>query len=429
MKCENESDCITRARNEKAMNEASHLSAEVPSLWGSQPGDRSPSRWEGARRIELLHLFADNVYGRTPEGGGVADAHVSSPPQSIFDGLGTRSEIEVTLFGPIGRVRISLLLYLPRGASETNPAPAFLGLNFKGNHSTTHDPQVSISRGWMPALAARGDEARRWPIEMILARGYAVATAHNAELEPDRDGAAGEGVRRMFPTMDAGATGPASMWGTIGAWSWGLSRLLDVLQEHAAVDGSAVIAHGHSRLGKTALWAAAQDSRFAAVISNDSGCAGASLFRHKAGENVRMITETFPHWFTSTFTAFRDSEDTLPIDQHLLLAALLPRPVHVASASEDFHADPRGEYLSTLYASPIAELYGQRGTLPVNVRRERGNDIRASVAETLPFPPLDTRIGGRLSYHRRTGPHDVLAEDWKHFLDFADEQVVKRVVG
>lgn len=242
---------------------------------------------------------------------------------------------------------------------------------------------------------------------------------HCAEIEEDAPGLAATGVCGLFHGAAELAAPAPDMWGTIGAWAWGLSRILDVLQTIPAIDATRAIVHGHSRLGKTALWAAAQDPRFAAAISNDSGCVGASLFRHAAGETITMITDVFPHWFARNLNAYRDDLDALPIDQHHLLALLAPRPVHVASATQDAHADPRGEFLSTLYASPIFELYGYHGTLPAALAKP-GEDLPRQDAVGIPTPGQGGRVGERLSYPMREGIHDVLAEDWTRFVDFAE---------
>jgi hypothetical protein len=261
---------------------------------------------------------------------------------------------------------------------------------------------------------ARGAKARRWPYEQILARGYAVATAYYEEIEIDAPGNAAAGVRGIFAEDKAD---PES-WGAIGAWAWGLSRLFDALDAFAAT--AAVFAVGHSRLGKTALWAAAQDERFAAVISNDSGCGGASLFRHKGVEDIAVITSAQPHWFAPGFADYRNAEETLPVDQHQLLALQAPRPTHVASATRDPGADPYGEYLATLHASPIFERYGLTGPLPAGTIAP-GADLEPARALAQPWPAPGHRVGRQLSYHLRDGEHDILAEDWAHFLDFADQ--------
>lgn len=400
----------------------------VPSLWGDSARPRTAAEWDYRRKGELFELFASQIYGRTPDGGGIADIGLIGSDEVACDGLGTRSQLLLTLRGPLGARTARLLLYTPIGASRAAPAPVFVGLNFMGNHSTAADPAIAVSpgypssTGWETGAAERGSQLRRWPVQLALQRGYAVATMHYADLEGDRPGLAFAGVRGLFDSEAELAAPAPDAWAAIGAWAWGLSRLLDALATRPEIDAAAAIVHGHSRLGKTALWAAAQDPRFAAAISNDSGCGGAALFRHAAGETVAMITRDFPHWFAGNFNAYRDDPARLPVDQHQLLALLAPRPVHVASATLDAHADPRGEFLSTLHASPVFELFGHRGTRPAEMARA-GEDLSY---RDVPTPGPGPRIGGRLSYHMRQGVHDVLAEDWRHFLDFADANVRSR---
>ncbi len=368
---------------------ATHLAAaplDLPDPLTMTNGEKVVSKemWQDRRRPELLELFRENVYGRNPvERPTSLKFTTTDTDAKAMDGAATRKLVDISYSGAGGEGAIHLILFTPNAAAK--PAPCFLLICNRGKENI--DP-------------TRVHKSPFWPAEELIRRGYAAAAFFNGDVAPDNKDAWKAGVHAIFDSPQR----PPNAWGTIGAWAWGASRVLDYLETDASVDAHRVAVVGHSRGGKTALWAGAQDQRFALIVSNDAGCTGSKLARHPKGESITAINTNFPHWFCENYKHFNGHAETLPVDQHELIALIAPRPVYVTSASED--TDPEGEFLGAVNASPVYALLGLPG-------------LNATA-----YPKPDTTFAdGMIAYHLRPGPHNLIEYDWNRFMDYADKHM------
>lgn len=368
----------------------------------------------GRRRAELLRSFEELEYGRTPPIDRDCVCREHAADAAALGGLATRKEVRISLVPGADGPSFLLLLYLPNRLLKVGtPPPVFLGLNFFGNQTVCADPGVSVSSNWVPSNSVtrgrtgeglRGIQASSWPVHEILSSGFGLATAYCGEIVPDRPNALQSGLHAWCRAngLDRAA---GDSWGAIGGWSWGLSRAMDYLCDDPDVDGRRVVLIGHSRLGKAALWAGAQDERFAIIVSNNSGRGGAALAMRKFGERVADINAVNPHWFCGNFRQFGGREETLPIDQHELIALIAPRPVYIASAQLDLAADPMGEFLAGRHADPVYRV------------------LNAGGLDCSGMPPVNVPSMGRIGYHIRNGTHAITLFDWLQFLSYAEKHL------
>ncbi len=338
--------------------------------------------WERVRRPEIITLFEDNVYGQMPQAFDSLKYLVTSENVQAMNGTAKLKEVLIEIFKNNKSVKINLVLFVP--CKINKPVPAFLLINNRGKENT--DPTRTI-------------KSEFWPAEMLIDSGYAIAAFHVSDVAPDDKETFIKGVFQLYPEQLTADNGMRA----IGAWAWGASRVLDYFEKDGEIDAKKVAIVGHSRGGKAALWAAAEDQRFAICVSNCSGNTGAALARRQFGERITRINTSFPYWFTTNYKKYNDKENLLPVDQHMLIALIAPRPLYATNASKDLWADPKGTFLSLKHAESVYALYGIKSNLPSN-------------------PPgiNQTVISSQIGYHNREGEHNLTAYDWNNFIRFAN---------
>lgn len=369
----------------------------------------SREQWTKDRRPELTRLFQHYMYGVLPPAPKTIEAEVSRIDPNYFGGKATKKEVTIS-FGPPGTPKIGLLVVTPN--KPTGPKPVFLGINFCGNHMLLDDPNIALPTAWMrdscPGCrdnratdAGRGAQKDVWAVEQTIDHGYALACFYYGDVDPDRNDFT-DGIHPFYAAP--GQTGRGAQgWGSIAAWAFGVMRAVDYLVGEREFDKSRIAVVGHSRLGKTALLAAALDERIALAIPHQAGCGGTAPSRHDVGEKVRDINKSFPHWFCDEFKNFNEQVDRLPFDQNCLVALCAPRPVLLSNAQEDTWADPDGQFRVLQGADAAYRLLGSKGldgkTMPESEKL------------------LDTPLG----YYIRPGKHSMTVADWKVFIAFADK--------
>ena len=367
---------------------------DLPPLLVTAEGKRitDPEQWWNVRRPQILSLFSNIVYGRVPEPQSPVriEFNVLESDSQFMDGRATRKDVEIRLTNDKGQAKMLVLVFVPNG--HEGPVPAFLNHSFSNTKSRDFDVHPT----------QEGRLRNGWPLGLFFERGYAFIAVYQQDLVRHNEVEFLRGIHPLF-YADGQSFPKAYEWGVLSTVAWGAMRAMDYLETDDDIDQSRVAVMGHSKMGKAALWTADQDQRFAMAISAQSGCAGAALWRRRSGETLEKMVTRFPYWLCRNSWKFVNQEDDLPIDQHMLLALIAPRPVYVHSALQDTWADPRGEYLSAFHASEVYRLLGKKG-------------LENEASPGLWEPIVESDVG----YHIRDGGHSIELYDWERFLDFAD---------
>ena len=390
------------------------VNPELPDPLVMMDGSRvtTVEQWTSKRRPELKKLFQHYMYGYLPAPTAVK-ATLTASNDSVFDGKASWKSFSLK-YGPAGTPPLELLLILPR--TQKKVPPVFVGINFCGNHTVLDDPGVPLTQSWYRGRCpgcedekatdkGRGGQVNMWNAEMIISRGYALATFYYGDVDPDKqDNDFTDGVHPHF-FKDGQTKAGKHDWGAVAAWAYGAHRVIDFLEAGQAVDTNRLALVGHSRLGKATLLAGAMDERIKVVIPHQAGCGGTAPNRFNVGESVERINTSFPHWFSDTFPEFNKQVERLPFDQHCLAALCAPRAVLYSNAEQDQWADPNGQFNMLKAADPVYRFLGVDG-LRDNAKPEMGKLI-------------DSRLG----YYIRPGKHSMSTDDWKVFLNFADRHL------
>jgi hypothetical protein len=363
---------------------------------------RDAKTWNEKRRPEIVRLFEENEYGRSPGRPKDMTFDVFDKGTPAMDGTALRRQVTVYFSADKNGPKMDLLLYLPADARK--PVPLLLNIGFSANSSTVDDPGVKLGEVW-------GREKKRGPapprgighlnVAPFLAAGFGVATVYYGDIDPDFPGGIPNGVRSLY--LKPGQTEPApDEWGSIAAWAWGLSRAMDYLETDKGVDARRVAIFGVSRLGKTVMWAGAHDTRIAMVIASCSGEGGAALSRRNYGETIAHLVapSRYPYQFCANYQKYAEHVDQLPVDAHMLVALMAPRPVFLQTGDQDYWSDPKGEFLAAVAAEPVFKLLGKQGL---------GTDQ---------LPPAGESIMHDIGYRMHAGGHGAMPGDYPEFIKF-----------
>jgi hypothetical protein len=364
---------------------------------------RDAKTWLQKRRPEIVRLFEENQFGRSPGRPAGMRFEVFEKGAPAFDGKATRRQVTVYFSPSQTGPKMDLLLYLP--ANATKPVPLLLNLSFTANSNYVDDPGIKPGAIWdrekKRVPAPKDGRFGSLKVLPLLAQGFGVATVYYGDIDPDFPGGVPHGVRALY--LKPGQSEPApDEWGAIGAWAWGLSRALDYLETDKNVDAKRVAVMGVSRLGKTVLWAGAHDPRFAMVIASCSGEGGAAISRRNYGETIKHLTEPtrYPYQFAANYGKYGDRVNEFPVDAHLLVALIAPRPVLLQTGDTDVWSDPKGEFLAAVAAEPVFKLLGKQGL------------------GTKEIPAAGQPIFQTLGYVMHKGGHGTVPADWELFLKF-----------
>ncbi len=365
---------------------------------------RDAKTWFAKRRPELVDLFETQQYGRAPGRPAAESFDITDKGTPALSGKALRKQITISLSADPTWPKLHLLVYLPAAAKK--PVPIFFSINFGAIQNAVDDPGINPIQIWDPKTNTKVDPPKgrgigRLNIEPFLDAGIGVATFYYGDLDPDYLTGFSNGIRAHYLKPDQTDRAPDD-WGSIAAWAWGMSRVQDYFETDPSIDAKRVAIHGVSRLGKTVMWAGAHDQRFAAVIASCSGEGGAALSARDYGETIAHLTDPtrYSYQFAPNYAKYAGFPDKAPMDAHLLIALIAPRPLLLQTGSTDNWSDPKGEFLAEVAAGPVYKLLGK------------------DPLDTDVWPAAKTPIFHDLAYYMHEGGHGMVPTDWDIYIQF-----------
>ena len=364
--------------------------------------------WMNERRPKLLEAIAALQYGKTPPAPNSLSFEVFEKESEALNGIAIRRQVRLYLTENSKAHPMDLLIYLPKNSN--GKVPLFFTISFTANNLTVDDPGVRVGEIWTSdGKKVKADQPSRFRatnVEQFIDAGYGFATVYYGDIDPDFKDGFEHGIRKEF--LKSGETNPQKdEWGTISAWSWGLSRAMDYFEKDEQIDAEKIALMGVSRLGKTVLWTGIRDPRFKMIIASCSGEGGAALARRDYGENIKHMSDSsrYGYQFAPNYHEYSTHVNDFPFDAHTLVAMIAPRPLLLQTGNTDYWSDPKGEFLAAQEASKVYELFGEKG--PQN------NEMPAAGDTSL--------IGNKLGYYMHDGGHGTIPSDYPIFIQFMKE--------
>ena len=364
---------------------------------------KNAGQWAKKRRPQILKLFEEFQFGKVPDPPGKLSYKVFDPGTKALNGTAIRKQVTIFFSADTSGHKMDILIYIPANADK--PVPLFFNVGFSPNASMVDDPGIKegFIRGRDGKLipAQRKSPFGRLDPGLFLSQGIGFATVYYGDIEPDFAEGIKYGLRSLYLKDNRKYPGPDE-WGAISAWSWGLSRAMDYFERDPQIDPKQVALFGVSRLGKTVLWTGARDKRFGMVISSCSGEGGAALSRRNYGETIDHMTHPTRYFyqFAGNWRNFKDDPSKSPVDSHMLIALMAPRPLLLQTGDSDYWSDPKGEFLAAVAAAPVYRLFGKRSL------------------ETDSLPPPGVPVLNDLGYYMHKGGHGAMPADYSVFIRF-----------